>query len=95
MGSPKLLDAPLGCLLHALAYFVNLRPRHIVELAVVPDELQVAEDLLISGISARHQLLFHGKQIHGILDNLRVVEQLHVFPGNRFSESIRVAVILN
>ena len=57
MCRPKLLDVSLGGLFHPLAYFVDLAPNHIVELAIVPDELDIGEDFLVRGILAREQFL--------------------------------------
>ena len=52
MSRPKLLDVSLGGLFHSLAYFVDLTPNHIVELAIVPDELNIGKDFLVCGILA-------------------------------------------
>ena len=58
MSSSELLNLPLGNLLHPLANLVDLAANHIVELTVVPDQLDVTEDLLIGGVFAREELLF-------------------------------------
>ena len=58
MSSPELLNLSLGNLLHPLANLIDLAANHIVELTVVPDQLDVTEDLLIGGVFAREELLF-------------------------------------
>ena len=78
MGGPELLDLPLGGLFHPLAHFINLAPDHIVKLAVVPYELDVPKDFLVGAILPSEKFLLASCQIHGILDNLGVVEQAHL-----------------
>ena len=58
MSSPELLNLPLGNFLHPLANLIDLAANHIVELTVVPDQLDVTEDLLIGRVFAREELLF-------------------------------------
>ena len=78
MGRTEFLNLSLRGLFHSLTDFVDLTPDHVVQLAVIPNELDVCEDFLISGILARKQLFFAGGEIHRALDNLWVVEQAHL-----------------
>ena len=52
MGGTELLNLSLRGLFHSFTDFVDLTPDHIVQLAVIPNELDVCKDFLISGILA-------------------------------------------
>ena len=58
MSRAELLDLALGGLFHSLADLVDLAAHHIVELTVVPNELNVVENLLVGSVLARQQLFF-------------------------------------
>ena len=77
MGGAEFLDLPLCHLLHAFAHLVDLTADHIVELAVIPNQLDLIEDFLISGVFAGEQLLLAGGKVHGVLDDLRVIQEAH------------------
>ena len=79
MCRPKLLDVSLGGLFHSLAYFVDLTPNHIVELAIVPDELNIGKDFLVRGILAWEQFLLACSKVHRVFHNLWIVEQAHFY----------------
>ena len=59
VGSPELLNLSLGCLLHFLADLVDLRAKHVIQLAVVPNKLDIVENFLVSGVLARHDVFFY------------------------------------
>ena len=48
MGGAEFLDLPLCHLLHAFTYLVDLTANHIIEFAVVPDQLDLIKDFFIS-----------------------------------------------
>ena len=49
----------------------------VVELAVVPDELNIVENFLHGIVPIFSQFLVDGAQIHRVLDDGRVVDQPH------------------
>lgn len=72
----ELLDGPLGELFHVLSEFVDVGARHVVGLAVVPDELHFGEDIFIGHILASLQEGFlDSREVHRTLHDLRVVQQ--------------------
>ena len=78
-------------LLHALRLPVDLRALHVVDLAVVPDQLQVREELL--RVLVALQVLLHGAQVHRALDLDRIVEQVLALPVDGLHERLRVGVV--
>ena len=52
MSGAEFLDLSLCHLLHPFAHLVDLTADHIVELAIVPDELNIGKDFLVRGILA-------------------------------------------
>ena len=79
---PKLADFAARAFFHALADFVYFTARHVVSFAVVPNELNVAQKLVTSFKLAAQEFRFDRPQIHRVLDDLRVVEQLKLLPRN-------------
>lgn len=53
---------------------MDLTAGHVIQLAVVPDELQIRQEVLIGVELPIQQVLFEGLQVHWPADNLRVVE---------------------
>jgi len=95
VGLPEFLNLPLGGLFHSFAHFVNLAPNHVVKLAVVPDQLDVAKDFLICAVLACEQLFLACGQVHRVLDNLGVVQKAHFFPINRLSKRLCVSIVFD
>lgn len=79
MGCSKLLDLALRGLFHPLTDLVDFAADHVVELAVVPDELDVVEDIFVGSVLAREQLLLASRKVHWVLHDLRVVKQSHLY----------------
>ena len=79
MGSTELLYLPFSNLFHSLADLIDFTPDHIVQLAIIPDELNVCKGFLIRGVLARYQFLFAGGEIHRALDYLRVIKEAHLY----------------
>ena len=63
-----------GNFFHLFTDFVDVRTLTVVKLAVVPDELEIAEEFLVSAEFAGKQILFECVKIHWSLDDLGVVE---------------------
>ena len=78
MSRTELLNRPLGGLFHSLADFVDLTANHVVELAVVPDKLDVIEHIFVSRVLAREKLLLASGEIHGVFHDLWVVQETHL-----------------
>lgn len=78
------LDIGQVVLDHLLAHLVQLVSDGVdpaaclvVQLAVVPDKLDIVESLLDVLVLAVHQLLLHCAQIHGVLHDKGVIGQSH------------------
>ena len=74
MGGSELLYISLGGLFHFLADFVDLTSDHVVEFAIIPDQLDVCEDFFVRGVLAGEEFALAGGEIHRIFYNLRVVK---------------------
>ena len=109
MLSSELLNGSLRELLHVFCEFVNLRPRHVVSLAVVPNELHVSEYILVSNIlPSLQQCLFDSLEVHGSFHDLGIIKEAHLYqiyfktkygiltlPSDGLQEWISVRVLLN
>ena len=51
-------------------------PLRVVGLAVVPNQLDVVQHLLNSAVLSPFELVLHLEQVHGVLDNQRIVIEL-------------------
>ena len=77
--------------LHLLADLVDLRPRHIIQLAIVPDELQLRNELLRA--RKGRQVLPDSVQVHGVLNNFRVVAEPQGAPIDRVQKGLRMRIL--
>ena len=74
MLGPEFIEFAPGSAFHAFANPVDVRARHVVELAVVPNELDVRETLLKALVVSTFHPSAHIAQIHGVFHNRGVVE---------------------
>jgi hypothetical protein len=89
----ELVKFSLAAALHTFANSVDVAAGHIVELAVVPYELDVCKDFLEAGVGLK--LGFYSAEVHWVLNDLGVVEQLEFFPGYWREERFRIWVERN
>jgi hypothetical protein len=79
----EFLNLALGLLLHVFSELINVRARHIVGFAVVPDKLDLSEEFFVSGIFILGKVFLrirlckylNSGKVHGLLHDLGVVKQ--------------------
>jgi len=62
----------------------------IVCLAVVPNKLQIIEHFLNTSRSLLFETFKSSTEVHGVLDDIRVIGESHALPVNRFPEVERI-----
>ena len=93
-GWAELLDRKaLGPILEFLRLLINLRVFYVVELAVVPDELDVVKAFFDLVVDSGVEILFNRSEVHHLLDNLRVVIKLKPDVVNGLEEDLRLLLI--
>ena len=75
MLSFELLQFTSRHLFHLFANFVDLTSLHVVKLAVIPDQLEISQELLDGCELPVEKILGQSVEVHWPLHDLRVVEK--------------------
>lgn len=89
------LDFPFDELLHPLRHLVYLAACHVVALAVVPNELDVAKTLFVGVVPPLQELLFDSGEVHRGGHDLRIIKQTEFLPLHWLEEGLSILVLLD